>query len=151
VLKFYITHAPRIVAFLDERREQVSNAMPPILTPSWWLVTYALAPVIAIIIETVVKLQACDLVISQQRQLLVLLTNDIRDMLKVRHIDDEADNAFDDLPIANYVRRDNSFVLLATLREYVNDLETCAQAHWLAINANEKTIILKTIVLQTIA
>jgi hypothetical protein len=35
VLKFYITHASRIVAFLDERREQVSNAVPPILTPSW--------------------------------------------------------------------------------------------------------------------
>ncbi|CAK9276987.1 unnamed protein product [Sphagnum jensenii] len=142
VLKFYITHAPRIVAFLDERREQVNN---PILTSSWWLLTYAFAPIIAIIIETVVKLQACDLVICQQRQLLVLLANDIRDMFKVRHIDDEADNAFDDLPIIDYVRRDNSFVLLATLREYVNDLEMRAQAYWLAIDANEKISVLQTI------
>jgi hypothetical protein len=129
VFKFYITHAPRIVAFLNERREQVGNIVLPILTPSWWLLTYAFAPVIAIIIETVVKLQARDLVIYQQRQLLVLLTNDIRDMFKVRHINNEADNAFDDLPIANYVRRNNSFVLLATLHEYVDDLETRAQAH----------------------
>jgi hypothetical protein len=109
------------------------------------LLTYALAPVIAIIIKTVVKLQAGDLVIYQQCQLLVLLANDIRDMFKVRHIDDEADNAFNDLLIADYVRRDNSFVLLATLREYVDDLETRAQAHWLAIDANEKTIVLETL------
>jgi len=56
MLKFYITRASRIVTFLDERREQVGNAAPPILTSSWWLLTYVLAPVIAIIIETVVKL-----------------------------------------------------------------------------------------------
>ncbi len=83
------------------------------------------APVIAIIIETVVKLQARDLVICQQCQLLVLFANVIRDMFKVRHIDDEADNTFDDMSIVDYVRRDNSFVLLATLCEYVNDLKTC--------------------------
>ncbi|CAM6023710.1 unnamed protein product [Sphagnum balticum] len=145
VLKFYITHVPRIVAFLDERREQVGNVASPFLTSSWWLLTYALAPVIAIIIETVVKLQARDLVICQQRQLLVLLTNDIHDMFKVRHIDDEVDNAFDDLLIADYVRRDNSFVLLVTLCGYVDDLGTRAQAHWLAIDTNEKTIVLETI------
>jgi hypothetical protein len=63
VLKFYITHALRIVVFLNERREQVGNAVPPFLTSSLWLLTYALAPVIAIIIETVVKLQTRDLVI----------------------------------------------------------------------------------------
>jgi len=34
----------------------------------------------------------------------VLLANNIRDMFKVRHMDDEADNAFNDLPIADYVR-----------------------------------------------
>jgi len=34
VLKFYITRVPRIVAFLDECREQVSNAALPILMPS---------------------------------------------------------------------------------------------------------------------
>ncbi len=54
--------------------------------------------------------------ISHQRQLLVLLANDICDMFKVRHINDEVDNAFNDLPIVDYVRRDNSFMLLATLR-----------------------------------
>jgi hypothetical protein len=82
--------------------------------------------------------------------LLVVLANDIRDMFKVRHINDEADNAFDDLSITNYVRRDNSFMLLATLREYVDDLGTRAQAHWLAIDTNEKTIILETIAQFTI-
>jgi len=56
MLKFYITRAPRIVTFLDERREQVGNVAPPILTSSWWLLTYVFAPVITIIIETVVKL-----------------------------------------------------------------------------------------------
>jgi hypothetical protein len=70
-----------------------------------------------------------DLVICQQHQLLVLLTNDIRDMFKVGHIDDEADIAFDNLPITDYVRRENLFVLLATLREYVDNMGTCAQAH----------------------
>jgi len=145
MLKFYITRAPRIVAFLDEHREQVGNAALPILTSSWWLLTYMFALVIAIIIETVVKLQARDLVIFQQHQLLVLHANDIRDMFKVRHIDDEADNTFDDLSIVDYVRRDDSFVLLATLREYVNDLRTCTQTHWLAIDANKKTIVLQTI------
>ncbi|CAK9213461.1 unnamed protein product [Sphagnum troendelagicum] len=66
-------------------------------------------------------------------------------MFKVRHIDDEADGAFDDLPIANYVCRDDSFVLLVTLRKYVDDLETCVQVHLLVIDANEKMIILQTI------
>ncbi len=86
--------------------------------------TYVFAPVIAIINETIVKLQARDLVICQQHELLVLFTNDIRDMFKVRHIEDEEDGAFDDLLIADYVRRDDSFVLLMTLREYVDDLGT---------------------------
>jgi len=148
--KFYITHALRIVVFLNERHEQVGNVAPPFLTQSWWLLTYALAPIIAIIIEIVVKLQAHDLVICQQRQLLLLLANDIRDMFKVRHIDDEADNTFDDLPIVDYVCRDNSFVLLGTLREYVDDLGTCAQAHWLAIDAIEKMIVLEIIAQFTI-
>ncbi|CAK9219299.1 unnamed protein product [Sphagnum troendelagicum] len=31
------------------------------------------------------------------------------------------------------------------LREYVDDLGTRVQAHWLAIDANEKTIVLQTI------
>jgi len=145
VLKFCIIRAPRIVMFLDEHREQVGNAAPPILMPSLWLLTYAFAPVIAIIIEIVVKLQARDLVICQQHQVLVLLANDIRDMFKVRHIDDEADGTFDDLPIANYMCRDDSFVLLVTLRKYVDDLGTCVQAHLLVIDANEKMIILQTI------
>ncbi len=33
-------------------------------------------------------------------------------------------------------------MLLATLCEYIDDLGTRAQVHWLAIDANEKTIIL---------
>ncbi|KAH9564271.1 hypothetical protein CY35_04G016800 [Sphagnum magellanicum] len=65
VLKFYITRAPRIIGFLDERFEQAGNVAPPILTSSWWMQTYVFAPVIAIINETIVKLQACDLVICQ--------------------------------------------------------------------------------------
>ncbi|CAK9269703.1 unnamed protein product [Sphagnum jensenii] len=76
----------------------------------------------------------------QQRQLLVLLANNIRNMFKVRHINGKADSTFDNLPIADYVRWDDSFVLLATLHEYVNDLRTRAQTHWLAIDTNEKTI-----------
>ncbi|CAK9253641.1 unnamed protein product [Sphagnum jensenii] len=69
----------------------------------------------------------------------------IRDMFKVRHIDDEADGAFDDLPIVNYVCHNDSFVLVVTLRKYVDDLGTCVQAHLLVIDANEKMIILQTI------
>jgi hypothetical protein len=76
---------------------------------------------------------------------LVLLTNDIRDMFKVHHIEDEEDGAFDDLLIADYVRRDDLFVLLMTLREYVDDLGTRAQAHWLLIDTNERMIVLRTI------
>jgi len=75
----------------------------------------------------------------------VLLTNDIRDMFKVRHIENEEDSAFDDLLITDYVRRDDSFVLLTTLREYVDDLGTRVQAHWLLIDTNERTITLRTI------
>jgi hypothetical protein len=143
VLKFYIIRAPRIIRFLDECFEQAGNVALPILMPSWWMLTYVFAPVITIINEMIVKLQARDLVICQQRELLVLLAKDICDMFKVRHIEDEEDSAFDDLPIADYVRRDDSFVLLATLCEYVDDLGTHAQAHWLAIDANEKRIVLR--------
>ncbi len=80
----------------------------------------------------------------------MLLANDIRNMFKVRHIENEEDGTFDDLPIVNYVRRDDSFVLLATSHKYVDDLSSCVQAHWLAINANEKTIVLRTIARFTI-
>jgi hypothetical protein len=106
---------------------------------------YVFAPVIAIINETIVKLQARDLVICQQCELLVFLTKDIRDMFKVRHIEDEEDGAFDNLLIANYVRRDDSFVLLTTLREYVDDLGTRMQAHWLLIDTNERMIVLRMV------
>jgi hypothetical protein len=84
VLKFYITRTPHIIEFLDECFEQASNVALPILTPSWWMVTYVFTLVIAIFNETIVKLQACDLVIYQQHELLVLFANDIRDMFKVR-------------------------------------------------------------------
>jgi hypothetical protein len=63
MLKFYITRAQRIIGFLDEHFEQTGNAAPPILTPSSWMLTYVFASVIAIINETIVKLQAHDLVI----------------------------------------------------------------------------------------
>jgi hypothetical protein len=63
VLKFYITRASCIIGFLDKRFEQVGNAAPPILTPSWWMLTYMFAPIIAMINETIVKLQERDLVI----------------------------------------------------------------------------------------
>jgi hypothetical protein len=145
VFKFYITRAPRIIGFLDDHFEQAGNVASRILTSSWWMLTYVFAPIITIINETIMKLHARDLVICQQHELLVLLANDIRDMFKVRQIKDEEDGAFDDLPIADYMRRDNSFVLLATLREYVDDLGTCVQVHWLVINTNEKTIVLRTI------
>jgi len=66
-------------------------------------------------------------------------------MFKVHHIEDEEDGAFDDLLIVNYVRKDDSFVLLTTLREYVDDLSTRTQAHWLLIDTNERMIVLRTI------
>ncbi len=72
----------------------------------------------------------------------MLLANDICDMFKVRHIEDEEDGAVDELSIANYVRRDDLFVLLVTLRQYVDDLDTRVQVHWLVIDAKEKTIVL---------
>jgi hypothetical protein len=115
------------------------------------MLTYVFASIIAIINEMIMKLQACDLVICQQRELFVLLANDIRDMFKVRHIEDEEDDAFDDLSIVDYMRRDDSFVLLVTLREYVDNLGTHAQAHWLAIDANKKMIVLRMIARFTIS
>ncbi|CAK9863424.1 unnamed protein product [Sphagnum jensenii] len=141
VLRFCIARAPRITTFLDERRQQAGNADPPFLTSRWWLMTYAIALIISIMNEMVVKLQAHDLLICQQRQLLKLLADDIRDMLAVRDVDDE----FDNLPFVDYVRRDNNFVLLTKLREYVDDLGTRAKQHWLAIDANEQMIVLQTI------
>ncbi len=105
VLKFYITRALHIIRIFNERFEQAGNAAPPILTLSWWMLTYVFAPVIAIMNETVVKLQACNLVICQHREMLVLLANDIHDMFKVRHIKDEEDGAFDNLLIADYEHR----------------------------------------------
>jgi len=56
MLNFYITRAPRIIRFLNERFDQAGNAAPPILTSSWWMQMYVFAPVIAIINETIVKL-----------------------------------------------------------------------------------------------
>jgi hypothetical protein len=145
VLKFYITQAPHIIRFIDKRFKQAGNAAPPILMSSWWMLPYVFAPVIAIINKMIVKLQARDLVIYQQRQLLVLFTNDIRDMSKVRHIKNEEDGVFYDLPIADSECRDNSFVLMVTLREYVDHLNMRAQVHWLAIDTYEKIIVLWTI------
>ncbi len=80
----------------------------------------------------------------------MLFANDIRDIFKVCHIENKKDGAFDDLPIADYVHKDDSFVLLATLRNYIDNLGTRVQVHWLAINTNEKTIVLRMIACFTI-
>jgi hypothetical protein len=44
------------LGFFDGRFEQASNFAPPILTSSWWMLTYVFASVITIINETIVKL-----------------------------------------------------------------------------------------------
>jgi hypothetical protein len=111
--------------------------------------TYALAPVMYIINETVVKLQARDLVLGQQRQNLKLLAEEISDMFGIRNVNDDEEE-FDNLAIADFVRWDDSFVLLTKIRDYADDLGSRAKEHWLAIDANEQKRVMETIALFTI-
>jgi len=44
VLQFDIKYERQIIAFLDERREQRGVAVPPVLSETWWVQVFAVAP-----------------------------------------------------------------------------------------------------------
>ncbi|ETW07418.1 hypothetical protein H310_01941 [Aphanomyces invadans] len=129
VLKFDIAHEPRITTFFAERAAEGNSAQPHVLTSTWWILVHALSPAIELIAETFVNLQQRDLVLCQQRKLFVVLADEIADLFKVCRIA-YCEGDFDDLPVNTYMQRNQSIVLIASLRFYVEDLGSRVRVHW---------------------
>jgi hypothetical protein len=67
VLQFDIKYERQIIAFLDERCEQRSVAVPPILSEAWWVHVFTVVPGLELIHKMFCELQARLLLICQQR------------------------------------------------------------------------------------
>ncbi len=64
VLQFNIKYERQIIAFLDERREQRGVAVPPVLSETWWVQVFVVAPGLEFVHKMFCKLQAHLLLIS---------------------------------------------------------------------------------------
>ncbi|ETV92087.1 hypothetical protein H310_13506 [Aphanomyces invadans] len=144
LLNFDIAHEPRITTFFAERAVEGNTAQPPVLMSTSWILVHALSPSIELITETFVKLQQRNLVLCKQRKLFVVLDDEIADLFKVCRIADCEGN-FDDLPVNTYVLRNQSIVLIASLRDYVEDLGSHARVHWEKLDNIEQSQVFKTI------
>ncbi|ETW01012.1 hypothetical protein H310_06648 [Aphanomyces invadans] len=89
-------------------------------------------------------LQQRDLVLCQQRKLFVVLTDEIADLFKVCRIAD-CEGDFDELPVNTYVQRNQSIVLIESLRNYVKDFGSRARVHWEKLDNIEQSQVFRAI------
>ncbi|ETW07419.1 hypothetical protein H310_01942 [Aphanomyces invadans] len=134
----------RITTFFAERAAEGNSAQPHVLTSTWWILVHALSPAIELITETFVNLQQRDLVLCQQRKLFVVLADEIADLFKVCRIA-YCEGDFDDLPVNTYMQRNQSIVLIASLRFYVEDLGSRVRVHWEMLDYIEQSQVFRTI------
>ncbi|RHY15788.1 hypothetical protein DYB32_010719, partial [Aphanomyces invadans] len=85
-----------------------------------------------------------DLVLCQQRKLFVVLADEIADLFKVCRIA-YCEGDFDDLPVNTYMQRNQSIVLIASLRFYVEDLGSRVRVHWEMLDYIEQSQVFRTI------
>lgn len=132
VLKFDIKYEPRIVEYMEARRHHRGSAAPPVLSETWWVLTYALSPGIERVNETFVALQPRLLLICQQRTIIDLLVTDLIEMYDVRRVNDE------EPVVGDGYRLDNWFVPHSSLVTFIHNQGSRATNHYDALDANEK-------------
>ena len=100
VLQFDIKYEQQIIAFLDERREQRGVAIPPVLSETWWVQVFAVAPGLELVHKMFCELQARLLLICQQRAYVNKLADDLQIVYELRRIDMDAE--FNNLDASDY-------------------------------------------------
>jgi len=78
VLQFDIKYEREIIAFLDKRREQRGVDVLPILSKTWWVQVFAVAPGLKLVHKMFYKLQARLLLICQQHAYVNKLAVDLQ-------------------------------------------------------------------------
>ena len=84
VLQFDIKYERQIITFLDERHEQRGVAAPPVLSKTWWVQVFVVAPGLELIHKMFCELQAHLLLICQQRAYVNKLVDDLQMVYELR-------------------------------------------------------------------
>jgi hypothetical protein len=143
VLQFDIKYERQIIAFLDERHEQCGVTVPPVLSETWWVQVFAVAPGLELIHKMFCELQACLLLICQQRAYVNNLAINLQMVYELRRIDMDAE--FGDLDASNYFQRFNWFITFESLELFVRNQGSRAEGHFDALDNSTQRDVLTSI------
>ncbi|KAH9536202.1 hypothetical protein CY35_17G095900 [Sphagnum magellanicum] len=120
-----------IIAFLDKRHEQRGVAVPPVLSETWWVQVFAVAPSLELVHKMFCELQARLLFICQQRAYVNKLAIDL--------------DGFGDLDASNYFQQSNWFVTFKSLELFVCNQGSRIEGHFDAIDDSAQCDVLTLI------
>jgi len=143
VFQFNIKYERQIIVFLDERREQRGVAVPPVLSETWWVQVFTVAPGLELVHKMFCELQARLLLICQQRAYVNKLAVDLQMVYKLRCIDMDAE--FGDLDALDYFQRFNWFVTFESLELFVRNQGSRAEGHFDALDDSVQRDVLTLI------
>jgi hypothetical protein len=129
--------------FLDERREQCGVAVPPVLSETWWVQVFAVAPGLELVHKMFCELQARLLLNCQQRAYVNKLAVDLQMVYKLRCID--MDVEFGDLNASSYFQRFDWFVTFKSLKLFIRNQGSCAEGHFDALDNSAQRDVLTSI------
>jgi hypothetical protein len=143
VLQFDIKFERQIIAFLDERREQRGVTVLPVLSETWWVQVFTVAPGLELVHKMFYKLQARLLLICQQRAYVNKLTVDLHMVYELRHIDMDAE--FGDLDASDYFQRFDWFVTFESLELFIRNQGSRVEGHFDALDDSAQHNVLTSI------
>jgi len=143
ILQFDIKYERQIIAFLDERCEQRGVAVPPVLSKTWWVQVFAVAPGLELVHKMFCELQVRLLLICQQRAYVNKLVVDLQMVYELRRIDMDAE--FGDLDVLDYFQRFNWFVTFESLELFVRNQGFRAEGHFDALDDSAQRDVLTSI------
>jgi hypothetical protein len=128
VFEFDIKYERQIITFLDERREQRGVVILPVLSKTWWVQVFMVAPGLELVHKMFCELQARLLLICQQRAYVNKLAVDLQMVYKLRRIDMDAE--FGDLNASDYFQRFDWFVTFESFELFVRNLGSRAEGRF---------------------
>jgi hypothetical protein len=143
VFQFNIKYERQIIVFLDERREQHGVAVPPVLSETWWVQVFTVAPGLELVHKMFCELQARLLLICQQHAYVNKLAVDLQMVYKLRCIDMDAE--FGDLDALDYFQRFNWFVTFESFELFVRNQGSRAEGHFDALDDSVQRDVLTLI------
>jgi hypothetical protein len=143
VFQFNIKYERQIIVFLDERREQHGVAVSPVLSETWWVQVFTVAPGLELVHKMFCELQARLLLICQQHAYVNKLAVDLQMVYKLRCIDMDAE--FGDLDALDYFQRFNWFVTFESFELFVRNQGSRAEGHFDALDDSVQRDVLTLI------